>query len=396
MPRATKTRGKRPLEDADTNAPRNTRKAKRAELRKGDETVQRPVNEKSQTESRKGQSKKQADRDDNRWKNAEKDQINERPLVGEKDSTQNTRDKSKETGSCSSCINENSGVSWEIPIENNRDPENPKGLRGPDGNLQTPDILPLEAEAAADADLISRAYSTFDGTPGRLYTLGNDNWRLENNEWLKMNARKLNGRKYIWTHKPRDGEVTGSQIGTRTLVNYSAVASDEEKRAVKELDRELLRDENPETSERFQKELERKETARKPTDWICMCRPDWDIIDETDGDRRESRSEDTFAKYEDGCEMGHHRDGFLADDFPKHKWIFTKTGQQWFKYWMSEQAKRDQDLFGTYMYNDWTGYGIYEIFENQVRDSWVRIKSSLTLIRFNVLKSSLLRRYRTL
>ena len=356
MPGATKTRGKRALEDADTNVPLNDRQAKRASLEKGDDTVRKPTNEKSGTNPRKGRSK-----------NAENSNASEGDI-------------------------ENRAFRWEMPAEDDKDPENPKGLRGPDGNLQTPDILPLEAEAALDAALVPGGYTTLDGTPGRVYTLGNDSWRLENHEWLKKHARKLNGSKYLWGDKSPDGYATGSKIGPLISVDFSAVASDDEKRAVKELDKDLLKDEEPGASERFQKELEREGRAKKPTDWVCMCRPGWDVDDVTDEGGMESGSEDEPAEREDGCEKGHHRAGYLADDFPKHKWVFTKRGQQWCKYWMIEQAKRDQDRFDLYVYNDYTGYGIHEIIENQVRLAPYPSRpyqTSLTPTRSNVSKSNL-------
>ena len=111
MTRGTKTRGKRPLEDADTHAPSNGRQAKRPSP--GDESDQESLNENTQAKSRK----KQADHN---------------PPAGE-------------------------GFVWGVSTENDSDPENPKGLRGPDNNLRVPDILPREAEAAADADLILRS-----------------------------------------------------------------------------------------------------------------------------------------------------------------------------------------------------------------------------------------------
>ena len=168
--------------------------------------------------------------------------------------------------------------------------------------------------------------------------------------------------------------MTGKQVGT-PLVNYSAIASNEEKRAVKELDKYLSKAAEPGTVEKYLRKMEMEEKSKKPTDWVFMCRPHWDVEDESGGPEEESGSLDSPTEHEDGCEVGWHREGHPADDYPGHKWIVTKRGGQWEKYWLSEQWKRDQRAFNAYFYNDWTGYGILEILENQV--SGRRLKHAL-------------------
>ena len=365
MPQTAKSRSKRPLSDADPNASPETPKAKRISLEKRSGTDQGPASEESRNGFWKGQSNEQADRDGSRRKNAKMDDKDGGSYAGK----------------------EKIRASWEIPTEAD------EALRGPDGNLQTPDALPLEAEAAADAYLVSAAATLLDGTPGRILTLGNDRWRLENYAWLKKHASKLNGHKYLWTDLPDKGEATESQTGSRTgtkiLVNYSAVASDAEKRAIKEIDKELRMSDKPDESERLRKMIEREDKAKKPTDWICIRRPGWDNDEEIEEAEVETGTEDEPPRHQDGNEIDNDKEGTLADDFPEYRWISTKRGRQWFKYWVSEQAKRDQDIFDMYMYNDWTGYGIREVLENQVSDVWICFETLLTSIRSNVSKFNL-------
>ena len=57
----------------------------------------------------------------------------------------------------------------------------------------------------------------------------------------------------------------------------------------------------------------------------------------------------------------------LADGHPEYNWIATKTGFELLLKWMDELSKRDQDNFGMYIYNDFTGYGTMEVMENMVR-----------------------------
>ena len=56
----------------------------------------------------------------------------------------------------------------------------------------------------------------------------------------------------------------------------------------------------------------------------------------------------------------------LADKHPEHKWIATKAGFELLQKWMEEQEKRDQDNFGMYIYNDFSGYGTMEVMDNMV------------------------------
>ena len=154
------------------------------------------------------------------------------------------------------------------------DNSNPKGLRGPDGQLQIPLWLPLEAEAAMDKDIICPGFAALDGTPGRIYTLGNDTWRLETHEWLKTHASKLLSRRYEWVDAAikLSHPVTGEKSGNKMVVNYAALASQDEKRAVEKLDKRLAKKKDEARTKRMLDEWKKRDGI-EPLDWICMCRP---------------------------------------------------------------------------------------------------------------------------
>ena len=44
----------------------------------------------------------------------------------------------------------------------------------------------------------------------------------------------------------------------------------------------------------------------------------------------------------------------------------TKEGYELAAEWRVQRGKRDQEAFGMYIFNDWTGYGICEVIENMV------------------------------
>lgn len=54
-------------------------------------------------------------------------------------------------------------------------------------------------------------------------------------------------------------------------------------------------------------------------------------------------------------------------DTAHHKRVVTKRGYELATEWRVQKEKRDQDAFGMYIFNDWTGYGICEVIENMVR-----------------------------
>jgi hypothetical protein len=58
--------------------------------------------------------------------------------------------------------------------------------------------------------------------------------------------------------------------------------------------------------------------------------------------------------------------GKPAKDHPEWKWILARSSIGLVNQYMLETQKRDQDFFGCYFYNDFTGYGMQEVVENMI------------------------------
>ena len=123
-------------------------------------------------------------------------------------------------------------------------------------------------------------------------------------------------------------------------------------------------DKDLEPAEGEDAEEDKEDRGSKDTDWICSCRPYWDI----QSGRSDNEDDNEEDEEDDGkcCGKGKHRSGKLADRFPDHTWVFTKKGVERRLFWLQERMVRDQDEFDMYIYNDFTGYGTLEVMENQV------------------------------
>ena len=98
------------------------------------------------------------------------------------------------------------------------------------------------------------------------------------------------------------------------------------------------------------------------SEWITICRPSFDIKHES----FETEADDE-EEYDTPC--GNPATCICkkpADESPGHVWVFTREGYSLSDHWYDEQMKRDQDAFGMYIYNDFSGYGVMEVMENQV------------------------------
>ena len=80
--------------------------------------------------------------------------------------------------------------------------------------------------------------------------------------------------------------------------------------------------------------------------WVEICKPEGEACENEDVDiRGKSADDDTLCQ----------------------NWVVTKKGNELAMAWRVEKEKRDQDAYGMYIFNDWTGYGICEVMENMVR-----------------------------
>lgn len=95
-----------------------------------------------------------------------------------------------------------------------------------------------------------------------------------------------------------------------------------------------------------------------------MCYVDSDE-DEDEDNGGESSAED-FDRRKESCGRKNCVCMKPAHERPGHKWIMTAEGCRMFYNLRLEAMKRDQDVFGEYFYNDFTGYGFQEVVENHV------------------------------
>lgn len=139
-------------------------------------------------------------------------------------------------------------------------------------------------------------------------------------------------------------------------------------------------------------------TMCRPHDDVAMEKKDKRVINEDGFEGGESAGgydladvEDEVESDEDEEEEGHANipenrapDGKCmcrkpAKDFPEWKWVISKRGLEIMMLdLMKEFWKRDQDAHGDYNCNDWTGYGVQEVMENQASPSSIWFTLALT------------------
>ncbi|MCJ1380156.1 hypothetical protein MMC17_003259 [Xylographa soralifera] len=104
--------------------------------------------------------------------------------------------------------------------------------------------------------------------------------------------------------------------------------------------------------------------------WITICRPMFDIKKEN---YENEVDEDEMDEDEDDERLTCGKKGKCmcrkpAELSPGWTWVYTKAGYMAFSDYWEEQMKRDQDNFQMHIYEDWNGYGITEVMENQLLD----------------------------
>ncbi|KAF2182399.1 hypothetical protein K469DRAFT_690860 [Zopfia rhizophila CBS 207.26] len=97
------------------------------------------------------------------------------------------------------------------------------------------------------------------------------------------------------------------------------------------------------------------EDAARQLEYITFPQPHWSLDPETSESKLKAIQKEA-KKY----------DGKPAHDFPGYPFIISKAADKLLDKYNLETAKRDQDLFGMYIYNDFTGYGLQEVIENQL------------------------------
>jgi hypothetical protein len=106
------------------------------------------------------------------------------------------------------------------------------------------------------------------------------------------------------------------------------------------------------------------------TEYICISgREDDDDDDKEEEEVEDDGSEEVVKAKGEAKKDGEASDVDLqpADEHPHHKLIITRATNTLVNKYRVEVEKRDQDLFGCYFYNDFTGYGHQEVIENILR-----------------------------
>ena len=147
-------------------------------------------------------------------------------------------------------------------------------------------------------------------------------------------------------------------------------------------------------------------TLGRELEWVTVCRPIEDIeaeepnndsvvgepgaswfgtgpnagLETADVDNEDEEEEQEDEEEDEDNEHKHpknkHADGKCMclrqpKDFPEWGWTMSQQARK--KNWelMKEYWMRNQDAHGVHDYNDWTGYGVQELIENEVSgDQW--------------------------
>ncbi|KFY67676.1 hypothetical protein V496_01462 [Pseudogymnoascus sp. VKM F-4515 (FW-2607)] len=112
-------------------------------------------------------------------------------------------------------------------------------------------------------------------------------------------------------------------------------------------------------------------TTDCPIKFVCVPRPPWDIIlEHKDLDYDYDEDENVISPREKKWTeiLKEARKIWLkpAAEFPGYTWTLSLQARKLNKKYDIQTQKRDQDLFGMYIYNDFTGYGLQEVIQNQL------------------------------
>lgn len=106
---------------------------------------------------------------------------------------------------------------------------------------------------------------------------------------------------------------------------------------------------------------------KDPYDYILMARPREDFEEENrkKPESKQLSEDDIFELCKKEFESIPH--DTAASTKPDHKWILMRGAWIKFADTMRERSYRSPNALGMYIYNDFEGYGIFELAENLVR-----------------------------
>lgn len=114
-----------------------------------------------------------------------------------------------------------------------------------------------------------------------------------------------------------------------------------------------------------QRIIDEKLASPESLEYICVSRPwedrnrEW--MEDEDFDEEPSKKEIKRCEKENKQVAKK-----LSADCPDWPWIVTRMGNYLVNTYRDEAERRDQDNFGMYIYNDFSGYGPQEVIENQL------------------------------
>ncbi|PVH69177.1 hypothetical protein DL98DRAFT_598877 [Cadophora sp. DSE1049] len=106
-----------------------------------------------------------------------------------------------------------------------------------------------------------------------------------------------------------------------------------------------------------------------PIKFVCVPRPFWDFRLEYKGENEDDEDEGVDSLQEKKSEtLKEARKTWLkpAAEFPGYAWALSLKARKLIKKYDLQTQKRDQDSLGMFIYNDFTGYGLQEVVQNQL------------------------------
>ncbi|KAF2813464.1 uncharacterized protein BDZ99DRAFT_460703 [Mytilinidion resinicola] len=217
------------------------------------------------------------------------------------------------------------------------------------------------AAPASASTAPSRAKRSKDATQ-KNNTSGNASIALEAPKKAGANLSKV-------SEKVKDDTSADAQPLTATASNVNAAEKEKEKDNVSgsatEGKKQTPREKHEAENAAQEKAILAKMASPEGLEYRCMSRPwkdrkaewrdDEDMDEEPDEEDMEQCIEEN-KKYSEAT----------PEEVPEWPWVVTKMGNYLVNEYTDQAQRRDQDNFDMYVYNDFTGYGLQEVVENQL------------------------------
>ncbi|KAF2496641.1 hypothetical protein BU16DRAFT_525798 [Lophium mytilinum] len=171
------------------------------------------------------------------------------------------------------------------------------------------------------------------------------------------------------SEKVKDGTSADAQPPTATISNVKAAEMEKEKDnnsgPATKGKKQTLREKHEAENAAQQRAILAKMASPEGLEYRCISRPwedrkaEWaddEDMDEEPDEKEEERCIKENKKYTEA----------KPDEVPEWPWVVTKMGNYLVNEYTDQARRRDQDEFGMYVYNDYNGYGLQEVVENQL------------------------------